>query len=66
MGKVYTVPFSDKNGAKILLDGATHTYIAYIREYPPGLGYVVGPIVHFPILLMPRDLIFIILMIYFI
>ena len=38
-------PFSDQNGAKTLPDGAAHTYIAYIREYPPppapsgGLGY---------------------------
>ena len=28
-------PFSDQNGAKILPDGAAHTYIAYIREYSP-------------------------------
>ena len=27
-------PFSDQNGAKILPDGAAHTYIAYTREYP--------------------------------
>ena len=27
--------FSDQNGAKTLPDGAAHTYIAYIREYPP-------------------------------
>ena len=32
-------PFSDQNGAKTLPDGATHTYIAYIREYPPPPGY---------------------------
>ena len=25
-------PFSDQNGAKTLLFGAAHTYIAYIRE----------------------------------
>ena len=29
--------FSDQNGAKTLPDGAAHTYIAYIREYPPGI-----------------------------
>ena len=29
-------PFSDQNGAKTLPGGAAHTYIAYIREYPPG------------------------------
>ena len=29
-------PFSDQKGAKTLPDGAAHTYIAYIREYPPG------------------------------
>ena len=29
-------PFSDQNSAKTLSDGAAHTYIAYIREYPPG------------------------------
>ena len=28
-------PFSDQNSAKTLPDGAVHTYIAYIREYPP-------------------------------
>ena len=31
-------PWSDQNGAKTLPDGAAHTYIAYIREYPPGGG----------------------------
>ena len=30
-------PFSDQNRAKTLLDGAAHTYIAYIMEFPPGL-----------------------------
>ena len=35
IGKVYT-RFSDQNSAKTLSDGAAHTYIAYIREYPPG------------------------------
>ena len=35
MGKVYIVPFSDQNGAKTLPFGAAHTYMAYIREYPP-------------------------------
>ena len=33
MGKVYTR--LDQNGAKTLPDGAAHTYMAYIREYPP-------------------------------
>ena len=28
-------PFLDQNGAKTLPDGAAHTYMAYIREYPP-------------------------------
>jgi len=28
-------PISDQNGAKTLPDGVAHTYIAYIREYPP-------------------------------
>ena len=32
MGKVYT-RFQTKNGAKTLLFGAAHTYMAYIREY---------------------------------
>ena len=32
-------PFSDKNGAKTLPDGASHTYIAYIREYFPGFEF---------------------------
>ena len=34
VGKVYDYPFSDQNGAKTLPFGATHTYMAYIREYP--------------------------------
>ena len=29
-------PFSGQNGAKTRPDGAAHTYIAYIREYPRG------------------------------
>ena len=29
-------PFSNKNDAKTLPDGAAHTKIAHIREYPPG------------------------------
>ena len=41
MGKV--PPFSVQNGAKNLPDGAAHTYIAYIREYPHGGRRVVGP-----------------------
>ena len=28
-------PFSDQNGAKALPDGAAHTYMAYVKEYPP-------------------------------
>ena len=35
-GQSVSDPFSDQNGAKTLPDGAPHTYIAYIREYPPG------------------------------
>ena len=35
MGKVYDYPFPDQNGAKTLPGGAAHTYMAYIREYPP-------------------------------
>ena len=31
-------PFSDQNGRKTLPHGAAHTYIAYIREYPPPPG----------------------------
>ena len=31
-------PFSDQNGAKTLPFGATHTYMAYIREYPLALN----------------------------
>ena len=47
MRKVYTrsdqngqsvYPFSDQNGAKTLPDGAAHTYIAYIRDYPSPRG----------------------------
>ena len=37
MGKVYT-RFQTKTGAKTLPDGAAHTYIAYIREYTPGIS----------------------------
>ena len=33
IGKVYT-RFQTKTAQKTLPDGATHTYIAYIREYP--------------------------------
>ena len=29
-------PFSDQKGAKTLPDGAAHTDMAHIREYPPG------------------------------
>ena len=29
-------PFSDQKGPKTLPFGAAHTYMAYIREYPPG------------------------------
>ena len=34
-------PFSDQNGGKTLPvpDGAAHTYIAYIKEYPPGENF---------------------------
>ena len=31
-------PFPDQNAAKTPPDGAADTYIAYIREYPPGGG----------------------------
>ena len=34
MGKVYT-RFQAKTAHKPYPDGAVHTYIAYIREYPP-------------------------------
>ena len=30
-------PFSDQNGPKTLPDGAAHTDMAYMREYPPGV-----------------------------
>ena len=36
MGKIKIYPFSDQTGAKTLPLGAAHTYMAYIREYPPG------------------------------
>ena len=35
-------PFSDQNGRKTLPHGAAHTYIAYIREYPPPPGRLTG------------------------
>ena len=34
MGKVYTL-FQTKTAQKTLPDGAAHTYMAYIKEYPP-------------------------------
>ena len=37
MGKVYT-RFQAKTAQKTLPNGAVHTYIASIREYPPGEG----------------------------
>ena len=40
MGTVYVYPFSDQNGTKTIPDGAAHTYIAYLREYPPPPAYV--------------------------
>jgi len=30
-------PIYDQNGCKTIPFGAAHTYIAHIREYPPGL-----------------------------
>ena len=36
-------PFSDQNGAKTLSNGAAHTYIAYIRVYPPPPGRLLNP-----------------------
>ena len=43
MQSVY--PFSDQSGEKTLPDGATHTYIAYIREYtPPPWGNEANPL----------------------
>ena len=38
MGKVQT-RFQTKTAQKTLPDGAAHTYIAYVREYPPGLDF---------------------------
>ena len=37
MGKVYTRLVSDQKGAKNPPDRAAHTFIAYIREYHPGI-----------------------------
>ena len=34
--------FSDQDGAKTPPDGAAHTYIVYIREYPPPLPEGMG------------------------
>ena len=31
-------PFSGQNGAKTLPNGVAHTYIVYVRVYPPPLG----------------------------
>ena len=36
-------PFSDHNGAKTLPEGTAHTYISYIREYPPGKSSLCFP-----------------------
>ena len=30
-------PISDQKGSKTIPFGAAHTYIAYVREYPPGI-----------------------------
>ena len=38
MGKVYT-RFLDQKGPKSLSNGAAHTYMAYVRDYPPGFLY---------------------------
>ena len=35
-------PFSDQNGAKTIPFGAVHTFMAYIREYPPPPGPLVS------------------------
>ena len=35
-----TNSFSDQNGAKTLPDGAAHTYIAQVREYPRGKTFL--------------------------
>ena len=35
-------PFSDQNGAKTLPFGTAHTYMAYIREFPPVTDYPSG------------------------
>ena len=40
MGSVY--PFSDQNGGKTLPDGAAHSFMAYIRKYPPSPGRNTG------------------------
>ena len=33
-------PFSDQDSAKTLPDGAAHTDMGYIREYPPPPGWI--------------------------
>ena len=35
MSKIKIYPFSDQTSSKTLPLGAAHTYMAYIREYPP-------------------------------
>ena len=30
-----SIPVSDQNGAKSLPDGTSHTYMTYMKEYPP-------------------------------
>ena len=34
----WAYPVLGQNGAKTQPDGAAHTYVAYIREYPPPPG----------------------------
>ena len=35
MGKIYLYLFSDQKGLRTLPLGVAHTYMAYVREYPP-------------------------------
>ena len=41
-------PFSDQKGAKTILFGAAHTYMAYIRECPPPPAPPATPEAHCP------------------
>ena len=45
--KLSLYPFSDQKGAKIIPFGATYTYKAIVREYPPGASILASIVTEF-------------------